>query len=412
MALTASTNKKEETPKKKKKRRPRNRDGQQQASKARSAAAAVDDSIGTNGQRAEQATKASSSGPSPPPSSQAKQLGKQKNIKQNSRKRRNGKKKSLDDDSTKANQNSKICSQKEQPKEQPFSLLLQQQQQQQPQPQKSTVQRLSLETTEVTDVQLQAAHDDDSTSKRLIEWPVLSKPVPVDVETAIIPTLIHWGKKGENGMMCRQPNWRVKRVKLECRNVGISLPAALSLRRLLIRSYKPPHYSLQRCGLGSEADVLQSATLFEHSVQDYLHMLGITHVTEDQQREAFKRENPGQQLRATPDFFLSGQESLYYNGAEQRIHWIEVKMFYGASSLMFSNNKRLSAVGSILQKAEKYVTLYGTGAFVFSFGCGAAMKDELAQRGVLVLDASVVNCDRMVNHQKTWCANDRGDVLP
>ena len=85
-------------------------------------------------------------------------------------------------------------------------------------------------------------------------------------------------------------------------------------------------------------------------------------------------------------------------------------MFYGASSIKSGNN---SAVGNLLNTARKYVRVYGPGAMVFSFGFGEGLAAMLEAEGVLCLDCSgMVDLGPVEAHQRTWCADKHGNILP
>jgi hypothetical protein len=116
-------------------------------------------------------------------------------------------------------------------------------------------------------------------------------------------------------------------------------------------------------------------------------------------------------------------------------------MFYGASCIPNDNK---SAVGCILTTATKYVKCHGPGAIIFLYGYGTQLENQLLQLGVIPLDCSyyynyctnnIVNNQRykndptnnnnnihdridmidltdVIKHQKKWCANKDGIVLP
>jgi len=67
-----------------------------------------------------------------------------------------------------------------------------------------------------------------------------------------------------------------------------------------------------------------------------------------------------------------------------------------------------------LKTARKYVNVYGPGAMVFMQGCGDRLASELAQIGVIVLDCSgrMVQLDAVEEHQRTWCGDRNGNILP
>ena len=93
------------------------------------------------------------------------------------------------------------------------------------------------------------------------------------------------------------------------------------------------------------------------------------------------------------------------------IHWIEVKMYYGASTIP---NGSKGAVGSVLGTAQKYVNAFGEGAILFMMGCGEKLAADINDIGVSVLDCfgNTVSLDKVHDHQRTWCANEKGQILP
>jgi hypothetical protein len=142
--------------------------------------------------------------------------------------------------------------------------------------------------------------------------------------------------------------------------------------------------------------------------------------TERHQRQQFNaNKQKGEVLTVTPDFVLP-QEILLKKVRgrcndqqvveERKIHWIEAKMFYGASTIPHGS---LGAVGSVLPKAKKYVKAFGEGAIIFMQGCGDRLAADLAEIGVTVVDcAGTVSLTRVRDHQRTWCADENGTILP
>ena len=90
------------------------------------------------------------------------------------------------------------------------------------------------------------------------------------------------------------------------------------------------------------------------------------------------------------------------------IHWIEVKMFYGASTIPENTP---NAVGTILPKMKEYVSLYGTGAIVFMYGCGAILSRQLLELGVIALDGRMLDLKLVEDYQRSWCADENGNIL-
>jgi hypothetical protein len=283
-----------------------------------------------------------------------------------------------------------------------------------------------------------------------------------------LPALLHWGKS-ERGMMKDQPPFRLRKIqKLLSFNHGnnnknssnsMTLLQSLSLRRTHLK-HLSPKLSMLQLQLGSEQHIRQSAQLFEGVVQNYLRREGVLDCfwTEEDQRKMFLREDG--KMVPSPDFRVRdgccvhlnfGCGSIHGSGgsgvgtkknydgnsnsnehtntildAEQkmatppptaaavavattkRIHWIEAKMFYGASTIP-SNTP--NAVGAILPKMNEYVSLYGTGAIVFMYGCGDRLAHQLLELGVVALDGRGLDVRIVEEYQRGWCADSRGNIL-
>ena len=84
-----------------------------------------------------------------------------------------------------------------------------------------------------------------------------------------------------------------------------------------------------------------------------------------------------------------------------------VKMFYGASSIPKNTP---NAIGCVIPKMESYVSLYGTGAIVFMYGCGSQLAAQLLEVGVIALDGRCLDLSRVEKHQKKWCGK-LGEIL-
>ena len=87
-------------------------------------------------------------------------------------------------------------------------------------------------------------------------------------------------------------------------------------------------------------------------------------------------------------------------------------MFYGASTIPHDEK---SAVGRILSKQKTYVKLFGEGAIVFSQGCGERLANELDAIGVTALCAignPDIDLQHMKRHQRKWCGDRSGNILP
>ena len=238
----------------------------------------------------------------------------------------------------------------------------------------------------------------------------------IEAEEAVLPMLIKYGKK-ERGMFRTKPSWLVERVEQLCHQNGIALIQALSLRRTHMK-WLNPGMDMSKLHLGSNDNVRASAALFEEAVEDYLHSQDVPFMTEEEQKAAHKQKN-GTYAKTppTPDFVFPQPTRLRYttagdDGAAHSgplVNFLEVKMFYGAGTIPDESH---NAVGLIMPKLKRYVELYGPGAIVFSFGCGERLAEKLANIGVIALDAGPLDVTQMEEHQRTWCADDSGRILP
>ena len=160
--------------------------------------------------------------------------------------------------------------------------------------------------------------------------------------------------------------------------------------------------------------------MFEEALGGFLKNRQVDFLTEKEQKEQFRQQaQKGELLRSTPDFVLRTPVVMKnFHGTQQHqqileertIHWIEAKMFYGASTIPYNSK---GAVGALLRTAKKYVNDFGPGAMIFMQGCGDRLAADLRREGVIVLSADgVVDLHRVDAHQRSWCANKRGDILP
>lgn len=243
---------------------------------------------------------------------------------------------------------------------------------------------------------------DFSVVLNISQWTSLRDPVPLHIESSVLPVLM----EKDHGMMRSQPQWRVDKVKKSCLKHGISLPAALSLRRLHIKNRRP-WCSMEKCGLGRTDDINKCAQIFEEAVESVLKLLNVPYIDESTQKTHHAQEFPTFPTPPTPDFIM--RHTVIIDSIS--IKWIEAKMFYGASTLV-NESLNTSAVGSLITKAEKYVQCYGPGAFVFAYGCGVTVTKLLKERQVIVLDPCLIPLDQMLDHQRRWCSNRSGEILP
>lgn len=238
-----------------------------------------------------------------------------------------------------------------------------------------------------------------------LNWVQPHTPVAIEAEEGVLPLLLRYAKK-ERGMMNRHQH-RIQAIRKACKKYSIHIDQALSMRRTHMM-FLNPHLNVPRLNLGTFEDVHASALLFEQAIAQYLTHQSIPFFTEEQQKAMVRKDR---KTPPTPDFLLKSTACLSHhnNQSSRPIKWIEAKMFYGASTIPDGSK---NAVGGLLRIVRRYVQTYGPGAFVFSFGFGIRIKQMLEAEGAVVLDARPLDLTLMKEHQLTWCANDRGQILP
>lgn len=229
-------------------------------------------------------------------------------------------------------------------------------------------------------------------------------------------------------MFCTQPEFRVHKLRRITNAKKVPLSTALSLRRHHMKRLNPHIGGMQQLRLGSNDDIRESARLFEEAVEHFLRRQRVEFYSEQEQKaHVRKHRGPGAPYPPTPDFILKrpirikqfvlsgrrkGERGRRTILQERSVCWIEVKMFYGASTIEPDGN---SAVGCLMNTARKYVRVHGQGAMVFMNGYGDRLAQQLAEVGVMALDCSCrdsISLDRVQEHQRTWCADKNGNILP
>ncbi len=271
-----------------------------------------------------------------------------------------------------------------------------------------------------------SAHRESNEYKSVLEWDSPKGYVALSEEESIVEFMFQRNGKRERGMLKDKPSFLVSKYRkaIQQRAPSMTFPQVLSLRRHHIKLFNP-YKDMTQLGLGEINDINESANLFECAIEEFLKKSSIDFRTEEEQKKAAKEKN--QILRATPDFVLPKpillrrvQNNSRKKGLsnekktvieERKIQWIEAKMYYGASTIPHGSR---GAVGTVLKKAKSYVDTFGEGAFLFMMGCGDKLAAELNAIGVSVLDCSgnTVSLDRIHDHQRTWCANEKGQILP
>lgn len=292
----------------------------------------------------------------------------------------------------------------------------------------------------------------------VLYWDSPSDFVPLAQEQIMVDLILERHGKSERGMLKDKPPHVVSKFQrlLAQKAPAMTMAQFASLRRHHIKRLNF-FKTMPALRLGEEQDSRESARLFEVAVETFLRREQILFWSEPEQTRMAAQQN--RPLVGTPDFLLRGPvllkktrrvtsrsssggvggsggrgsgrrgggsgntasssssstpETTTIVVLEERvIHWIEVKMFYGASTI--PPGKRGGAVGTILEKAQKYVTNFGPGALVFMMGCGDQLAQQLAVTGVTVLDCSSTqdfSLEIVHQHQRTWCANKEGRILP
>lgn len=256
----------------------------------------------------------------------------------------------------------------------------------------------------------------------VLPWP-FPDHIPVAEEERLLADndkiLIHWGKN-ERGMWLHQPQFRMKKIMRHLRasrdsTPQLTLTQALSLRRHHMKLLNP-RLNMEQLKLGSFNNIKAAADVFETVIEDHLRSLNVNYMNEHEQRKKFKPKPP-----LTPDFLIKGDCRIKLSiagksaaaGENEKLHpfkinFIEVKMFYGASTIPAGTP---NAVGTILPKMQKYVERFGTGAIIFMYGFGVELAEQLNQVGVLALDARHIDLTRVEQQQRSWCTDKKGTVL-
>ena len=167
--------------------------------------------------------------------------------------------------------------------------------------------------------------------------------------------------------------------------------------------------------LGTDSEKLRAATAFELSVKKYLDENGVDYLTEERQCEEWDAKvaaNGGVQPGphpGTPDFRFDPPLPLLNpdTGEVRMICWLEVKHFYGASSIPTDSK---SACGRIPQTSARYTASFGTGAFLFAYGIGGGLLEKL--NGTIILDESILDMGETLQEMGKFCRRRDGAILP
>jgi len=245
------------------------------------------------------------------------------------------------------------------------------------------------------------------------------------------------GKGGGERQQQQQRKERFLRIYRTCRDLDVPVSSAMSLRveTALLRNRRNPKMRT----LHEERRLAEASRLFEAALEGYLlQVVGppLRFWTERDVAKHNRKHNQGRGV--TPDILFkqsvmcrrylrrsddssggtqedggsgcgSGGSSVLLS--EQTIHWIDAKMFYGASTI---DQGSPCAVGKLAARAEAYVDAFGPGALCLMSGCGADLARRLAGVGVVALDCSggrTVRLDRVRDQLKTWTGSEMGHPL-
>mmetsp|Transcript_7946 Transcript_7946/g.17237 ORF Transcript_7946/g.17237 Transcript_7946/m.17237 type:complete len:394 (-) Transcript_7946:159-1340(-) len=290
----------------------------------------------------------------------------------------------------------------------------------------------------------------------VVEWP-LATPMSTMAERRLVtsPGFIRW--RDEVGTLQSLPAFRVQEFRAACRAARFPFNAGASLRRHHVKyrlaadlryTRGMDHHQVDR--LGRQEDIKGAADAFEDVVREFLEELGLHFWDEHHQKARWQEEVKQWTQRRedmfmrsphtkhdtdvldrpplcppTPDFILP--TPIYIQGRRTSIHWIEVKHFYGATTIPTDGSVR-HAICSLVPKARQYLDTYGPGAYIFAYGVGEGMVHALAQlqelsntknhvssqdeNPVIVLDSSHMKMDRVHRQLSRWCGDRKGQILP
>ena len=202
-----------------------------------------------------------------------------------------------------------------------------------------------------------------------LSWPQSTRS-PSSSEIALRSVLII-DSKNESGRGIDLPSERIDTIRLAAAEAGLSLHAAFSLRRGMLREMSKTTDIYAEHALGSESAAFEHAQNFEKVIELALKAAGVSFETENQLKERGSR--------ATPDFRVN----VNINGIP--IHWIDCKTYYCSSTL---KDPRLP-VNKLASQAQRYNAEFGAGAFIFLCGVSA---DAVEIDKTLLLDASFCDC--------------------
>ena len=240
-----------------------------------------------------------------------------------------------------------------------------------------------------------------------LPWP-LTRTIPTSTELSLLPLLLKW--PNEVGSFCYQPSFRLPPIIAACNQLSIPLHSALSLRRHHIKA-RNKHLHNHQLRMGTDHEKKMAADAFERVVERYLQANGVNNYQTQEQQVFVNPPIPGVKHPGTPDFLFSPPLQVLdpATNAVRSLHWLEVKHFYGASTI---KPGKTSACGQIPAKTLRYYESFGPGAMLFAYGCGEDLVKRMPEE-VVVLDESVLVLDEVAVQIAKFCARrEDGMLLP
>jgi len=199
-------------------------------------------------------------------------------------------------------------------------------------------------------------------------------------ENRVIQTL---HRKGEWGRGRDLAQSRMDAIQAECKKNHMSLHQALSLRRIMLRSFPNGMKKVNRSSqMGSDQGQREVASLFEDAVHAFI-LKSLPQETDVKyfitESEILAEMKAGSRKRGpTPDILFLCPVRI--NG--RLVKWIDAKLYYASAT--YANHKNIPN-GKLVNIAQRYNQHFGgQGAFVFGQGFCATLQDIV--KGALLLD--------------------------
>ena len=209
-----------------------------------------------------------------------------------------------------------------------------------------------------------------------LDWPLRAGP-PLVAEVALRRVLLL--SETESGRGRDLPPARLASISAAAAPAGLTLPAALSLRRLFIRQVSGNAAFFADRDMGEESGAKSHADRFEALLAAHMAAAGAAVTSEAALAAAGAGDTPDLLLR--PPVLVNGRP----------VSWMDAKTFYGAACLAVSAATPAMPPAKLAAQAARYCRVYGPGAFVFlnGFSRDLALAAGLGD-GVTLLDATPI----------------------